>query len=268
MKDPLGDRMKIYEGIDAHTLIPRLPICVRIDGRAFHTFTKKLKKPYDDDLCQLMVRTTKQLVKETKANIGYTQSDEISLILHNPEPQSQAFFGGKIQKLCSVLASIATAHFVYHIPTYLEKFKLPTLTPTFDCRVWNVPSEIEAANVILWRWFDARRNSISTLAQTHFSNRQLHKKTTAEMLVLLKQKDIIWDNYPDRHKWGTFVKSETIIKELSEEELANIPEKHRPENKKAIRTHIININMPPLLDISNRVEVLLYGAEPKIDKEA
>jgi tRNA(His) 5'-end guanylyltransferase len=264
MKDEIGTRMKEYERIPSNVLIPRLPICVRLDGRAFHTFTRGLLKPYDENLHQLMILATKALVKETKAIIGYTQSDEISLILYSPEPESQQLFGGKVQKLCSVLASLATSCFVSNLREYLPS--RASLTPTFDCRVWNVPNEVEASNVILWRWFDARRNSISALAQAHFSVKQLHGKDCNEMLSMLAEKNVIWEQLGSKQKWGTFVRRKVILKQLSDEELMRIPEKHRPRGP-VHRTEIVEIDLPPFCNIANRVELLFLDENPVLKIE-
>jgi tRNA(His) 5'-end guanylyltransferase len=261
--DPMGDRMKMYEGIPSDILIPKLPICVRLDGRAFHTFARKLDKPFDEGLCQLMVNTTKYLVGETKACIGYTQSDEISLILYYPDPNSQALFGGKIQKLCSVLSSTATANFVSKLSKYLDMGKVSSARPTFDCRVWNVPTEAEAANVILWRWFDARRNSISSLAQAHFSPKQLHKKNCKDMLLMLEEKGIVWADLPNRYKWGSFIRRENVIRQLTSDEMAKIPEKHRPTGP-VTRSELKLIDLPSLDTLSNRVGVILHGDDAQL----
>ena len=118
--DKFGDRMKMYEGIEAQrAFMPGLPICVRIDGRAFHTFTRGMQRPYDKAMADAMIETTKYLVQQTYACIGYTQSDEISLVLRD---DAEPLFGGRISKLTSVLASMATAKFneVIH-KTYPEK---------------------------------------------------------------------------------------------------------------------------------------------------
>ena len=133
MIDKMGDRLKQLEGIEAgRILIPNLPICVRVDGRAFHTFTRGMKRPYDIDMSNAMIETMKYLVEKTDACLGYVQSDEISLILSD---RKEPMFGGRIQKLTSVIASMATAKFneVIH-KTFPDK-----PLAEFDCRVWNVP---------------------------------------------------------------------------------------------------------------------------------
>ena len=111
-KTALGDRMKMYEHREVgRRAMPRLPICVRIDGKTFSRFTRNLARPYDERLSELMVHTAEVLVEKTGARIGYTQSDEISLILYSDSPNSQVYLDGRIMKLTSILASIATGVF-------------------------------------------------------------------------------------------------------------------------------------------------------------
>ncbi|MCA9560577.1 MAG: tRNA(His) guanylyltransferase Thg1 family protein [Myxococcales bacterium] len=139
-KTGLGDRMKMYERREAgRSLMPGLPVCVRIDGKRFSRWTDGLARPYDQRLSDLMIETTMALVEETNACIGYTQSDEISLVLYDDDPKAKPYLGARLQKLCSILASVATAQFNARVPTALpERAAMPAL---FDCRVWAVPNK-------------------------------------------------------------------------------------------------------------------------------
>lgn len=222
-KTALGDRMKLYEGMEAgRRAMPRLPILARIDGKCFSTYTKGLKKPFDLALMEAMILTTEKLVRETHALLGYTQSDEISLVFYTEKPNSQVFCDGRIQKMTSVLASMATAYF-----NTAKQALLPKLNSAlFDCRVWTVPDLNEAANVFLWRQRDAVRNSIAMVAQAHFSHQQLHKKSRNDMLKMLKDRGIDWYAFPDVARLGTFVHKDVIKIPLTEEELAALPPKH------------------------------------------
>jgi len=194
-RESLGDRMKMYERAEAgRQLLPLVPACVRIDGRAFSRWTRGLTRPYDEDMVRCMVETTRFLVQEANALIGYTQSDEISLILYSSHPQSQLMFNGKIQKLASVLASAATATFASLLPEHLPD-RVGQLA-MFDARVWNVPTLEEAANVLLWRELDATRNSIQMAADAIFSHKQLHQKSTSQMQEMLFEKGINWMYVP------------------------------------------------------------------------
>ena len=128
---------------------------IRLDGKSFSTFTKGLKRPYDERLSNLMVETTKFLVKETNACCGYTQSDEITLVLYTEEKNSKLYFGGRLFKITSTLSAKPSVFFNRELPKYLPE-KTDAI-PTFNCRVWQVPSLIEAANVLLWREQDAHQ---------------------------------------------------------------------------------------------------------------
>lgn len=258
IKDAFGNRMKKYESLSESRLCPGLPICVRIDGRAFHTFTRGMVRPYDKDLIEAMAETTKALVKETNACIGYTQSDEISLVL---KPMREPMFDGRIQKLASVLASVATATFNREIhKAYPNK-----PDAVFDCRVFNVPSETEAANTILWREFDATKNSISSAAQAVYSHGQLLGKSGNQKQAMLLEKDINWNDYPDRYKRGTYVRRIVETRKFTPEELVNLPEEHaarRNPDLEFTREHIEVVPMPIFSKVTNREDVIFRGAEP------
>jgi len=256
-KDPLGDRMKRYESLyTSQTLLSGVPVCVRLDGKAFHTFTRGLDKPYDLGLIRAMCATTEQLVKSTDALIGYTQSDEISLIYWY-DGVSQPLFGGKLSKWNSLLASQATAAFNAVIPEHLpKKLGVPA---HFDCRTWHVPDKEEAANTLLWRWFDARRNSVSMAAQAAFSHKSLQHKSTQEQLAMLGENGISWSEYPDAFKYGSFYQRQNYTADPSD--FTELPEQYRP-TEPVIRSRVVGIAMPPFLDVRNRVEVIFDRATP------
>ena len=134
MTDDLGDRMKVFEQAEAgRRFLPLLPVVARLDGRGFSSFTRGLQRPFDSRMSDLMIETTKALVDETVAVCGYTQSDEITLAWYSDDYRSQIFFDGKIQKMVSTLAAIASVTFNKLLPQFLpEKV---TAAPTFDCRV-------------------------------------------------------------------------------------------------------------------------------------
>src|SRR6185437_13588303 len=180
--DEFGNRMKAYEAQETHRrLDPHFPIYARIDGRSFTRFTRGMDRPFDLRMTHAMIETTKYLVQSTHALVGYTQSDEISLIWLADAPESDIFFSGKVQKMVSVLASMAAAKFARAIPP-----QFADRLPHFDCRVFQIPSRTEAANVFLWRAMDARKNAISMVAQSRFSHRQLHGKDQKAMMAMLK----------------------------------------------------------------------------------
>jgi len=266
--DALGTRMKEYEMAEAgRMLIPGLPVMVRLDGKAFHTFCQGLQKPFDERLTDLMIDTTKFLVEETNAVVGLVQSDEISLVLYTEKPESQLFFNGRIQKLTSVIASMCTAFFNRELPKALpeksDKFAY------FDCRVWNVPSLEEASNTLVWRELDATKNSISMVAQHYYSHNQLHGKSGKEKQEMLFQKGINWNDFLPKFKRGSYICRVNKFIKFNERELSVLPEKHQARINPELlveRSVVERIELPPILKIVNRVGVLFKG-EPPVIKE-
>lgn len=255
--DDFGNRMKAYEAVEtSRRLNPHQPVYARLDGRSFSTFTRGMERPFDHRMTTAMIDTAKHLVGETHARIGYTQSDEISLIWLAEAPESDIFFSGKYQKMASILASMAAAKFATVIPT-----EFADRLPHFDCRVFQLPTLDEGANVFLWRAMDARKNAISMVAQHHFSTRALFKKGQSDMLSMLAEKGVDFDIYPDCFKRGTFVRRVTAMRELTVDELARIPEKHRPTGPVA-RSSVEVVNMPSFNTVTNRVDVIFNGAAP------
>lgn len=267
----LSDRMKLYEnlGVAGQMLIPNLPVCVRIDGKAFHSWTRGCERPFDARLQMLFDETTKALIEETDAIIGYTQSDEITLILWNRgNSESKVYFDGRVSKLTSVLASMATAHFNARVPLLMRE-KADSLA-FFDCRVWNVPTPQEAVNCLIWRELDATRNSISMAAQSLYSHKQLHAKNTSAMQELIWQKGINWNDYPSRFKRGGYFRRQVIKRKFSTSELEALPPQHdarKDPDLIIIRQIIGRVEFPPLLKITNRVEVIFDSAEPILATE-
>lgn len=225
-QDDFGDRMKAYEKeyTEAHVPIDQI-LCVRIDGKGFSKFTKNFKKPFDDRLGETMKKTMMALVKETHASIGYTQSDEITLIYTPGEKATEYMFGGKVSKINSILASMTTFHFNKLLSVYIDVDK-PAF---FDCRSWAVPDLIEASNVLLWRVQDARKNSISSLFRWTAGHSKMHGLSGEEMKTLLKSDYFTdWNELPNKYKYGTYAKPVTVESYLSQEELMKIPEHKRP----------------------------------------
>ena len=244
--DDLGTRMKdFYEGIPKTKLMRRTPVIIRIDGKAFHTFTKGFHKPFDEVLIKTMQETTKYLCENIQGCVlGYTQSDEITLVLVDYQKLgTAAWFDYEVQKMCSIAASMATMAFnkyfdkntleFYHNSTdfieyedYAEiKFrseydenlhrtylKAVEKGAMFDARVFNIPKE-EVTNCIYWRQLDASRNSIQMVGQANFSHKQLQNKSCSNIQdMLITQKGINWNDLPTYQKRGACViKNEMII---------------------------------------------------------
>lgn len=261
MNDALGDRMKLYENIECgRKLIPLLPVLARIDGRAFSSFTRGMNRPYDERMQSAMINTTKFLVAETNACIGYTQSDEITLAWDSP-----VYFGGRICKIVSQLAAQATLAFnriiAVTMPEYTERL------PTFDARVWQLPNQTEAANVFVWREWDAVKNSITMAASTVYSHKELHGKNSSDKQEMLFAKDINWNDYPTAFKRGTYIQRRSVVRPFTADEIEKLPLKHeaRTNPKLSItRNEIQIIDLPIFTTIINKEDVIFSGKFPEI----
>lgn len=223
MKDDLGDRIKnYYENRTRISLPRRTNTIIRIDGKSFHTYTRGLPRPFDQDLIDDMNATTKFLCENIQnAKMGYVQSDEISIVLTDYDKlTTDAWFDGNIQKMVSIAASLATSKFnQLRLRRMFQSSELPYHTPNgvaeiidkhfklaqFDARVFTIPNEEEVINYILWRQQDATRNSISAVAQSLYSHKELHGKTTDQMQEMIFQKGQNWNNYPIGQKRGRVV---------------------------------------------------------------
>ena len=235
VNDELGKRMKeYYENIPKTKLMRRTPVAIRIDGKAFHTFTKGFEKPFDEVLIKSMQETMKYLCENIQGCVlGYTQSDEITLILVDYKNlDSSAWFDYEVQKICSIAASMATMAFnkaftrevnnwkTQNFPTnYLghtigamstDTIKLLEVYNSamnkgamFDARVFNIPRE-EVTNLIYWRQLDATRNSIQMVGQANFSHKELQNKSCNMIQdMLMTEKGINWNDFPTHQKRGS-----------------------------------------------------------------
>ena len=235
--DDLGIRMKtFYEQIPKTKLMRRCPVAIRIDGKAFHTFTRGFQKPFDDLMVKSMQATMQYMCENIQGCVlGYTQSDEITLILVDYKKlNASAWFDYEVQKLCSVAASMATMafnrifaekvkEFIYNdgknYENNLEEYKLCHIYKKaaykgamFDARAFNIPKE-EVTNLIYWRQVDAKRNSIQSVGQAYFSHKELDKKSS-DMIqcMLFEERGVNWNDYPTHLKRGSCcVKNKIII---------------------------------------------------------
>jgi tRNA(His) guanylyltransferase len=264
MTEGLDDRCKRYELAEAGRSAMRgLPLLARLDGRAFHTFTRGLRRPFEPGMSTSMIETTRYLVQEMTALIGYTQSDEITLAWYEPSSSTSEYaFSGRFQKLASVLAGLASAKFVQlvakHLPSKADE------TPCFDCRVWQVPTLADAADVFVWREDDASKNSVSMAASAHYSDAELDGKNGSQKQEMLFGKGVNWNDYPSFFKRGSYLQRKTVDRTLTDEERARIPEPHRPAPDATFkRTQVVTLDLPPVRKIGNLVEVLFARAEPQ-----
>lgn len=229
MKDELGNRMKTYYENRTRTFLPRRTYTIiRIDGKAFHTFTRGLKKPFDKGLIDDMNETAMYLCKNIQgAKIAYVQSDEISILLTDFDNlNTDAWFDGNIQKITSISSSLATSKFNqlrwirYFNERYNEteevfgwtwvmdaaKIKLAN----FDSRTFTIPSNTEVKNYFIWRQQDCVRNSVSIVAQSLYSHNELNGKTVNDMQELIWQKGQNWNDYPATQKRGRFISKKEV----------------------------------------------------------
>jgi len=268
MKDDLGDRMKNYEFSSRSYLGPRSYLVIRLDGKAFHTYTKGLKRPFDEAFSSDMDETARFLCENLQgAKFAYVQSDEISIFITTVGSDSaQPLFKNQVQKIVSISASMASAKFNqlrmfryfcgpetnivqendktigehYEVGTNLEVVRddissfinympINSNLAFFDARVMCFSDPYEVHNCFVWRQQDATRNSISMAAQSLFSHKELHKKSTNEMQdMMMTQKGVNWNDYPVRFKRGGFICRENYEAII---DLKNIPENKRPSGK-------------------------------------
>lgn len=207
MNDSLGDRMKDqYEDRTRWMLPRRTWTVVRCDGKAFHSFTRGCLKPFDEWLNNAMVGGAMALVREAQgAKFCFLQSDEISVVLTDFDRiETQAWFDGNAQKIVSVAASVVTAGFNHSYPRRApaNQDQKPAI---FDARVFTIPDPVEVENYFIWRQKDAIRNSVQSLAQAHFSAKQLHGAKQGDMLALLEERGIKWEESPINVQRGTVI---------------------------------------------------------------
>lgn len=204
MKDDLGNRMKsFYEDKTRFYLCRKTNHVLRIDGKAFHSYTKGLNRPFDEDFIADMNETAKFLCSEIQgAKIGYVQSDEISIWFNDENSiDTDLWFNGNIQKIASVSASITTCKF--NTLRSNRGFDKPAY---FDARVFTIPSLEEVVNYFIWRQNDAVRNSICSVAQSLYSHKELHGKNQNDQQELIFQKGLNWNDFPSRQKRGSSIR--------------------------------------------------------------
>lgn len=260
-RDDLGTRMKtFYEEIPKTKLMRRCPVTIRIDGKAFHTFTRGFQKPFDEILIEAMQKTMKYLCENIQGCVlGYTQSDEITLILIDYKKlNSSAWFDYEVQKMCSIAASMATMAFnkffkknvenleQYYAIEYETNGWYGKGTPEyemcetyskavekgamFDARCFNIPKE-EVTNLIYWRQLDAFRNSIQMVGQANFSHKELQNKSCNQIQDMLIDKGINWNDLPTHQKRGSCcVRNNIVISTDGTTEIVQLRDSSESEN--------------------------------------
>lgn len=221
MNDALSNRMKRYENVNRNYLTPRTYSIIRVDGKAFHTFTKKFERPFDESLVNMMNMTALYLAKKVQGcKLAYVQSDEISLLLTDfDDLNTSAWFDGNIQKIVSVSASMATSEFNRRLIMQYGQAGKGQIEPhlisatevcamklaEFDSRTYTIPTKTEVTNYLIWRQKDATRNSIAMVAQSLCSVSELKNKNGDQQQELIFQKGQNWNNYDDGLKRGRLI---------------------------------------------------------------
>lgn len=212
-KSALGTRMKEnYENRTRFSLPLRSYTVIRVDGKAFKTYTKRLIRPFDSGFVEDMNITAKYLCKNIMgAKLAYVQSDEISILLTDFETIStEAWFDNNLQKMASVSASMATRAFN---EARIKRLGVDNMKwAEFDSRVFQIPQRTEVINYLIWRQNDAVRNSISSLAQSLYSHGELKNKNSSDMQELIFQKGINWNDLDPSLKRGRIIRKTTVEK--------------------------------------------------------
>lgn len=261
-RSDLAERMKGYEKRNRYYLQRRMPVILRLDMRAGHSFTKGFKRPFDEVFIKSMQNTAKYLCENIQnCKLSYQQSDEITLLLVDYDKlNTDCFFDYRVDKLCSIAASMATMVFNKFFEKYVNEYRfskwdgiskyedgtwgyIQTLLNAvdkgamFDARCLNIPKE-EVTNNFYWRQLDASRNSIQMVGQANFSHKELQNKSCNDIQdMLMTQKDINWNDLPIYQKRGSCcIKTEETITE----DITIIKNRFGEDGKK----HVVNMKRP------------------------
>jgi tRNA(His) guanylyltransferase len=224
MRDELGDRMKSHYENRTRIYLPRRTYTIiRVDGKCFGNFTKNLERPFDAGLIEDMDETACYLCENIQgAKLAFVQSDEISILMTDFDTlQTDAWFDGNIQKIVSVAASMATAKFnqlriIREIKPWKQDANMVDgiyvlKLAEFDARTFTIPSKTEVMNYFVWRQQDTVRNSISSVAQTLYSSKELNGKNMSQQQDMIFDKGINWNDYDSTLKRGRFVYKQSYV---------------------------------------------------------
>jgi tRNA(His) 5'-end guanylyltransferase len=206
IKDSLGDRIKAYESVTNYKLLPKTPLFIRIDGKAFHTFTRGLKKPYSEVLIATMANAALETSKHMSGfKLAYVQSDEATFMLTDYDTYAtQPWFNYELNKLVSISASLFTAYFNDFWQMQQEEVSRGPRLAVFDSRAFSMPIE-DAPNAFIWRQRDWERNSIQMLARANYSHNELAGQKIPDIHEMLHKKGINWAKQTEQIKNGTWV---------------------------------------------------------------
>lgn len=207
----LGDRMKMYENVSSINLMRRTPVIIRIDGKCFSSYTKNFTKPYDEDIANIMIETTRHLMNNIQgAVLGFTQSDEISLFLRDYDKlNTDAWFGNNLQKIVSISAAMASTCFYHYVR---EKSDLEYF-PIFDARAFSLPKE-EVSNYFLLRQQDCIRNSVNLLGNHVIGHTAIQNLKTDQIKEILIKNEVDWNDMPAHYKYGSFFFNGNVSTEI------------------------------------------------------
>lgn len=248
--EALGDRHKNFERLTSTRLMQGLSTIIRLDGRAFHTLTQWMSRPYHQPMLDCMRETMIHMVRETQASVGYVQSDEISLAFL---PDRELPFSGTTQKLISTMAGECSVKFFREMSERMPEYQ--DMPAVFDARVIQYPTVDLMTENLIWREADATRNSLTAAAHAHYTTKELHGAGFTKKHDMLHAVGVNWNDYPVHFKRGVY--GHTIKKpmDLGPEVLNKIPEKYRPTGP-VMRSVTELIEVPPLLDIVSAKTIL------------
>lgn len=241
---------------NGYTVIPdgMYPV-IRVDGHCFHTFTRKLQKPFDPNMVKAICQATKKLVEFFSACYGYTQSDEITIVL----PKNSQDFGRKTHKLASLAAAIATAEFIKYMEFYMGK-KLTKL-PVFDGRAFALMDEEELGYYQCFRQHDACRNAISAVARAYYSHKQLNNKNSDDKVQMLADKGVdFWKEYSTAEIFGYYFRRKLSTRKFTKAEIEKLPERHEARTNPdlmVVRSEILKFDFKVEYKNSTPVEELI-----------
>ena len=268
--DSLGDRVKSYEALStSRKAFKGQPIIARLDGKGFHTFCKGLTKPFDERLNKLMRRVMGSLVERFGANVGYTQSDEITLVWFVDSTSTAEYvFDGRFQKMDSLLAAYASSIFNRDLQTFIPE--KGACTEIFDCRSFVVPNLLEAYHSVLWRQQDCTKNAISMTAQSLFSHKFLQGMNGPTMIAKMwADKGIEFDKLPIEFRLGTFARRVKVSKPLSPELIQKLKGLGRDvDPAQEVERSWTQYSSFSLRDLENPVEFLFKGASGMFKADA
>lgn len=269
--DPLGDKVKALEDVaNDRCFAPNAYLLARVDGRAFHTFTKGMAKPADLWLLDSMIHAAVDTAADFKSRLAYVQSDEATFCWHYDTPTQGALpFNGRVQKLCSLIAGVFSAAFIDALVTRdPQRYLALGRVPAFDCRIWEVPGSQEQLEAFAWREKDAVKNAVSTAACTVATPSELAGLKHRERLALLEARGFEWESLPLTYRAGAYIRRQSRMAEIDAETLERIPEVKRPAPGTFFLRHETAVDpaLQSVYQIYNAHEFFDYGAEPLINR--